>query len=255
MKYVYPVLLILFFAFACHNKEEEKTEGLSYEVKTFRVESKEGCQSDTLKCASYEVEYPVFNALSKVVKDSLTRQIMQSIDAGNPEVETHTLEAAGKLFIAEFEKAQAEFPENTMGWYFKGVVKVSLITDTLISLKSSAEFFTGGAHGGYGTYFINIRPSTGETVKLDDIFKPGYKENLSAIGEKEFRESLNLVDTISLAEEGFEFPNDKFALNDNYGLTKEGIVFVFNIYEIAPYVLVAQEVLIPYEKITNLMRQ
>jgi hypothetical protein len=254
MKHFNLVLLILFFAFACHKKDEKKTEGLSYEIKTFRLESKEGCKSDTLKCASYEVEYPVFNALSEAVNDSLNRQIMQSIDTGNPEVETHTFETAGKLFIADFEKAQNEFPENTMGWYFKGVVKSTLVTDTLLSLKSSAEFFTGGAHGGYGTYFINLRPATGQTVKLGDIFKPGYEATLNAIGEKQFRESLNLADTISLAEEGFEFPNDKFILNDNYGLTKDGIVFVFNIYEIAPYVLGAQEILIPYEKIKILLQ-
>jgi hypothetical protein len=254
MKHFILVLLTLFSAIACTKKEDKKIERLSYEIKTFRLESKKGCKSDTLKCASYEVEYPVFNALSRVVKDSLNKQITQSIDTGNPEVEVHNFGEAAKVFITDFEKALAEFPENTMGWYFKAVVEVNLVTDTLLSLKSSAEFFTGGAHGGYGTYFININPATGETVKLQDIFKRDYEEALSIIGEREFRNSLSIADTVSLAEEGFEFPNDKFTLNDNYGLTKDGIVFVFNIYEIAPYVLGAQEVLIPFSEIKSLLK-
>jgi hypothetical protein len=254
MKYFNLVFLILLFVFACIKKQENKVEGLSYEIKTFRLESKGGCRSDTSTCASYEVEYPVFNTLSGAAKDSLTKLITQSIDTGNPEVESRGFEEAGKLFTTDFQEAQTQFPENTMGWYFRAVVKVTLVTDTLLSLKSSAEFFTGGAHGGYGTHFINIRPTTGQTVRLSDIFKSGFKETLRAIGEKEFRESLNIADTVSLAEEGFEFPNDKFTLNDNYGLTKEGIVFVFNVYEIAPYVLGAHEILIPYEKIKSLLK-
>jgi hypothetical protein len=223
-------------------------------MKIFRVESTEGCQSETPNCASYEVEYPVFNGLHDAVQDSLNRRITESIDTGNSEVETHTFEEAGMLFVNDFERAQAEFPDHTLGWYFKASVEISLLTDTLISLRSSAEIFTGGAHGAYGTYFINIRPLTGKVIALSDIFKPGYKKALQDIGETVFRKSLGLADSVSLAEEGFEFPQDKFKLNDNFGLSTQGIIFIFNIYEIAPYVLGAQEILIPYNKIKDLLK-
>jgi hypothetical protein len=249
------LLLVIAVAFGCGKKEEQKTDkSIQFEMRTFRLESSEGCKSDTLKCASYEVEYPMFNGLSQVVNDSLNQKIIESIDTGNPEIESHSFEEAGEGFIKDFERAQKEFPDNTMGWYFRASVDVNLLTDTLLSLESSAEFFTGGAHGGYGTYFINIRPSTGRAVTLDDVMRSGYQESLRAIGESEFRRSLTLTDTVSLAEEGFEFPDDKFQLNDNYGFTSEGILFEFNIYEIAPYVLGAQEVLIPYDKIRDLLK-
>jgi hypothetical protein len=247
-------LVLLFIVLGCSKKEDKAISGLSYKMATFRLESKGGCESDTLTCATYEVQYPIIKGIARAANDSLLEQIAKSIDTGNPEAQSSSFEDAGALFISDFAQAQIEFPENTMGWYFKASVHVSLLTDTLVSLKSSAEFFTGGAHGGYGTYFINIRPSTGETVTLDNIFRSGYEESLRAIGENVFRKSLNLTDSASLAEEGFEFPQDKFELNDNFGLSKDGILFVFNIYEIAPYVLGAQEILIPYDKIKGLLK-
>jgi hypothetical protein len=247
------VIILACFVVACNKKEERKND-LQYETKTFRVESEGGCKSDTTRCASYEVVYPSFQGLSKTVSDTLYNRMVESIDTGNPEIESHTFEEAGKLFIDDFNQAQKEFPDNTMGWYFKATVKVNLLADTLVSLESTAEFFTGGAHGGYGTYFINARPSSGQPVLLKDVFRPGFEEELRSMAEKEFRKKLNLTDSSSLAEEGFEFPGDEFALNDNYGFTNKGITFVFNIYEIAPYVLGAQEILIPYEEIRELLK-
>jgi hypothetical protein len=40
-------------------------------------------------------------------------------------------------------------------------------------------------------------------------------------------------------------------MNDNYGFTTQGIVFVFNSYEIASYAEGPTEILIPYEKIRD----
>jgi hypothetical protein len=254
MRLTVLLFLVGLAAIGCTKKSEEKSKGIQYEMKTFRLESSGGCEADTLKCASYEVEYPIFNGLAQAVNDSLQQKIVESVDTGNPELDSHSLDESGKSFISDFERAQKEFPDNTMGWYFRASVDVDLVTDTLLSLESSAEFFTGGAHSGYGTYFINIRPSTGKTVTLKDVMKPGYEEKLRSIGDEEFRKSLSIADTASLAEEGFEFPEDKFQLNDNYGFTKDGILFEFNIYEIAPYVLGAQEVLIPYDRIKDLLK-
>src|SRR5437868_5664302 len=105
------VIIAVCTAFACSKKDEHKGD-VQYEMKTFRVESESGCKSDTAKCASYEVVYPSFSGLSKAVNDTLYKRIVESIDTGNPEVDSHTFEEAGKLFIDDFNQAQAEFPDN-----------------------------------------------------------------------------------------------------------------------------------------------
>jgi hypothetical protein len=256
MKHLFFFLMTAFMLISCSKKEEQRKEppALPYEIKIFRLESSGGCQADTTRCASYEIEYPLFKSLSSATSDSLSRKISEAVDTGNPTAETPSIEFAGKQFIADFERAKKEFPEGSLGWYYKGSVNINIITDTLISLEANVEYFTGGAHGGYGTYFVNVRPSTGETVRLLDVFRPGYEEPLRIIAEKEFRKAMEAADTSSFAEEGFEFPDDKFQLNNNFGFTKDGIVFVYNLYEIGPYVSGAPEVLIPYGEIRKWLK-
>ncbi|MFZ6013440.1 MAG: RsiV family protein, partial [Bacteroidota bacterium] len=111
-----------------------------------------------------------------------------------------------------------------------------------------------GAHGGAGTYFINMNPQTGKEVKLDDILKSGYANVLLKEGEKAFRMVRDLADTTSFYDYGFEFPDNKFQLNDNYGFIQEGIVFFYNRYEIAPYAAGPTQIVIPYEKLRGWLK-
>jgi hypothetical protein len=252
------LLAVAWYCFSCGRKEERKSDSstpLPYEMKTFRVESAGACTADTAFCASYEVIYPRFEQLTPAANDSLARRISEAADTGNPEQDTVSFELAGKNFIASFEESKKEMPDLNMGWYYKATLSVNIAADTLISIRADTEFFTGGAHGGYGTTFINVNPATGRRIALADIFKPGFEEVLRREGEADFRKSQELADTASYVNAGFEFQDDKFVLNDNYGFTKDGIVFVFNIYEIAPYALGAQEVHIPYARLKEWMKK
>ncbi len=257
MRRITLVLIVTVAILSCDKKKETTSEGtstLAYETKTFRLESAGGCSADTLLCASYEVQYPVFNALPAAVADSLKKQMDAALDTGNPELASSPFEVDGKAFIEDFENFNKEFPDGSMGWYYRGDVVPTVTVDTLISLTATNEYFTGGAHGGYGTYFINVDPRTGKSFTLNDFFKPGYKDKLAALGEKIFRATLDIPDTTSLADAGYEFPDNHFYLNDTYGFTEAGILFVFNVYEIAPYSLGSQEVLVPYDKVSTLRK-
>ena len=77
---------------------------------------------------------------------------------------------------------------------------------------------------------------------------------MATIGEQIFRQVKEIPDTASLNENYFEFADDTFQLNKNYGFRKEGIVFYYNNYEIAPYAAGPSEVLIPYERIREWLK-
>jgi len=248
-------LFVMLAALACSPKKDEKEKPLvGYELKTFHLESKGGCAVDTIPCASYEVAYPVFTGLPQAVLDSITKGIALTVSSGNPTLDSLSFEADGHAFVGEFESFVEEFEENTLGWSFDAAVDVVITSDSLISLVSTTEYFTGGAHGGYETYFINLHPVTGARVTLADVLKPGYEAALTAAGEEAFRQSIEFSDSTSYSEQGYEFPEDEFTLNSNYGFTPEGIRFVFNIYEVAPYVMGAQDFVIPYEKIKGWLK-
>ncbi|MEJ7645389.1 MAG: DUF3298 domain-containing protein [Chryseolinea sp.] len=256
--YIHKILLVgclgLFFV-ACSKKDEVKKTEISYEMKNFKVESAGGCKADSLSCAYYEVSYPVFNGLDTAVTRIIAREIDASVAMGNPEAEGETMKQIGEGFIRDFQEFKTEMEDQPMGWHYKGIVDVGVVTDTLLSLSVTEEYYTGGAHGGYGKYFINLRPGTGETFTLDNYLKSGFEQPVTKIAEGMFRKIRDLADTASLTENMFEFPEGQFVLNKNYGFTKDGVVFYYNSYEIASYAAGPTEVLVPYEALKEWRRE
>jgi len=254
MKNILGVLLFAIILVSCNKRDEDKRLDVSYEMKKFRIESPTGCASDTAQCASYEVNYPEFSGLDSAVAKKIRRELDAMVSMGNPEAVGKTMKQIGEEFVRDYDDFKKEMPESSGGWYYNADISVEVATDTLISLTVAEDYFTGGAHGGSGTYFININPKTGAEFTLDNLFKSGYQEPVTKIGDEVFRRVREIPDTASLNENYFEFPDDKFQLNQNYGFRKDGIVFFYNSYEIAPYAAGPTEVLIPYERIRDLLK-
>lgn len=241
--------------YCCQKKEEVKVPSIAYELTNFRIESEGGCRSDTAQCASYEVSYPVFKGLDTAIVSLLMKRIDASVSMGNPEAQGETMQEIGKQFVKDFDDFKKEMADYGMGWYYEARVEVEVSTDTLLSLSVAEEYFTGGAHGGHGTYFININPKTGADFTLNNYFSPDQGDALRQLGDRFFRRAREIADTASLQDYMFEFPNNRFELNQNYGFTREGLVFYYNNYEVAAYAAGPTEVLIPYDSLTPFMRK
>lgn len=250
----YSPLLFILLLMSCATSNETKESPISYEQKTFRLESQGGCKADTLQCAYFEVTYPEFAGMDAEVSRGISKKIDAAVSLGNPESQGQSMEQIGKIFIQDYDDFKSEIPDAFGGWHYTAKVEVEVLTDSLLSLSVHDEYYTGGAHGGSGVYFINVDPRTGDEFTLDNFFKPGYSDALTNLGNKVFRQTRNLSDTSSLSENYFEFPEDKFQLNKNYGFTQEGVVFFYNSYEIAPYAAGPTEVVIPYKDVKEWIR-
>jgi hypothetical protein len=247
-------LIFLFACVCCAVKDETGTNpDATYSVETFRKDSP-GCEAGG-SCATYEVSYPVFTALDSAVSNIVQEKINAAVTMGNPQAYRWSMEETATNFIEGFEAFRKEAGDPIAeNWYYKANVRIETSNDTLISLSVNDEWFTGGAHGGGGTYFINVNTKTGDSVTLDKIFKPGYHEDLMREAERAFRNVRALADTASLVDHGFEFPDNRFQLTENYGFTREGLAFVYNSYEIAPFAVGPTRITIPYEKLRDWLR-
>ena len=56
------------------------------------------------------------------------------------------------------------------------------------------------------------------------------------------------------SEAGFYFENDVFTMTPNFAITKSGLKFLYNPYEVAPYALGQQEIIIPYRDLEALIK-
>ena len=73
--------------------------------------------------------------------------------------------------------------------------------------------------------------------------------------EKEFRKVRELSDTASFISHGFEFEDDRFSLTENYGFAPEGIVFVYNSYDVAAYAIGPTQIIVPYEGLREWLKE
>jgi hypothetical protein len=116
----------------------------------------------------------------------------------------------------------------------------------VFSVELRDSQFTGGSHGN-GTYnYVNFDLITGKKITLNDILKPNYTDKLNQVAAKIFFTGNN---------EGWNVDEDSFELNGNFAITTGGLLFGFQEYEIGSYVQGSPQVLIPYSKIKNLVKQ
>jgi len=99
-------------------------------------------------------------------------------------------------------------------------------TPELLVYEIRTVQFFGGAHPSHELHVLNFDPRTGTRITLRDIFKPGSEPELAKILEREAAKNADVP------ANGF-FP--KPAPHENFAIEPDGVVFIFNPYEIAPY--------------------
>ena len=209
------------------------------------------CDGADDPCGWFRAEYPEFTeAPSAEVVESLNGAVQGLMTDGRPE----TLAEMANELIAAYRAARQEFPgaASTQRWEEERVATVLHHDDRLVSLMLEVYSYTGGAHPNartlYGSWFLE----DGRRVALRDLLTPGSEERVAEIAEAVFREQRGLPTEQSLEEQGFDFPDGKFALNENFAVTDQGLVFYFNPYEIAPYALGPTEIELTFEALEGL---
>lgn len=116
-----------------------------------------------------------------------------------------------------------------------------------IPYRSDTYNYTGGAHGSRTVLCRNFKFKNGEAASEEDIFKENYEETLTAL----------------LMDKAVEYVGEEYAEalwteeikpNGNFLLSEEGIVYIFNQYEIAPYAAGVIELTIPWDEVSDILK-
>lgn len=117
---------------------------------------------------------------------------------------------------------------NSIGGEFaKGCAKRHLL-----SYMVSMSDYTGGAHGMYGVNYLVFDTTTGEVVKEADLFAEGYEQKLA---ELLWQHRFDGMEDLDEWEDPDELFYAEIGPNGNFEVTEEGLEYVYNPYEIAPY--------------------
>ncbi|MBO5960426.1 MAG: DUF3298 domain-containing protein [Paludibacteraceae bacterium] len=144
----------------------------------------------------------------------------------------------------------SEYEEYGMNLNNEHFLEVDVQTDEGRVLSFSVEryLYLGGAHGINNRLFLNFDKQTGCVLTENDLFIEGAEEDLTHLL------LLNLVrqnDDLSLISdvEASDYEKESIRPNGNFYFAPEGVVYIFNPYEIGPYSLGETNICIPVEEV------
>lgn len=220
------------------------------EVKKY-IDREEGCNSED--CTYIELQKPVVDggeagAMKKINTyiDDVYREAVKSRLAeplGNASIET-----LSEAFIEGYNLFMMEFPDSDQKWYLEIDGTNSIIGPDFFTAVVSHDEYLGGAHGAVFTQLQSFDLSTGNMINVTQKYDA---DKLLSLAETKFREIHKLDSEADLNDAGFMFKNGKFALPENMGLTREGILMVYNSYEVASYAQGETRFTIPYTAING----
>ena len=203
--------------------------------------------------AIIDINYPkaegsdvVAHRINEVIEGYIARQIDMSTDS----VSNLSLDQAIKQFDDEYRSFKITFPESAQKWEALIDSEVTYESSDLVSIAVNTYLDTGGAHGNSYIEFLNFDPLTGNLLKLTDLIN--NIEDFTTLVESYYIKETEVDATEEHLENAFF--GKGFQLPESIGYSDDGIIILYNTYEIASYAQGILEFTIPYEDVTHLLK-
>ncbi len=249
MRHLSLFILFMVLLASCSPKQTIETEQTSLS-KSFCLTP--AC-NDSLSL-SFELEYPTkldnADALRIIQRDLLTHcfgkdyadmTLAEAMDAYVAFSKEEYL-ANNRAYASRLEEYEDEFAANlSEEQVLRG--RVYSLADGVLSYELEQYVYMGGAHGVNNRLFYNYSTDTGARLTEKDVFIKGSEAELAQLLQNALIEqSDEYTSREDFIEAGFEF--DSIHPNGNFALTEDAVTYVFNPYEIAPYVFGETEIVL-----------
>ncbi len=217
-------------------------------------------QSEDDRKTFWRCDYPVFTGgpASTLINRTLKKYMLTvATNQDEPPKRPISPESAAEALIASYQKERRESGRELP---FQTAVKGSVLLNKpgLLSVRMDAHLFFGGAHGMDPIKLFVFNSNTGSQLKLTDIFVPKFDARLNNLINRAFRRKNGLSPMEQLDQpKGGYFGLSVKQLNytNNFALNNDGMIFVYNEYEIAAYANGPTEILIPWSQLHPLLKE
>ena len=202
----------------------------------------------------WKCSYPFFSGTYEALM--INQALLFAVTGVNP-AKPHgpvSLETASRSFIKEFEEFLKDEPE-AMPWFTTTTGAVVLNRSGLVTVSLATGSYTGGAHGMESIGYYVFDAATGRRLTLEDIMVQGYQSRLDALIERRFRQDKGLKPGEPLNGDNGGLFDNVIRHNDNFAITDSGITFLYNPYEIAPYVFGQIAIELKWAEIRTLVKR
>ena len=160
-------------------------------------------------------------------------------------------------YITDYDSAFQDQVKKTGGPSMINEINIDgiaiFLDNKILSYSNESYAYLGGAHGSSIRMLYNFDLSNAHQIKEVDLFIANYQTQLTQlIKEQLLEQSAEIGSVADLSE--LDFWEDKIAPNDNFYVSDEGLVYIYNPYDIAPYSMGQIEVTLPYTKLKPLLK-
>ncbi|MBL7785206.1 MAG: DUF3298 and DUF4163 domain-containing protein [Chitinophagales bacterium] len=233
--------------------------GGSVQFKEIKLQKQEGDCKENVEtvspCVQLNISYPspingvpaLQQNIEKAITDLILPDLMQK-----KEGQSITLEQGAEEFVRLYKEEMKQNPDHIMPWEYEIHARNTHQSDQIITIQLDNYSFLGGAHPNSYVTYLNFDPKTGKQYSANELVTD--VNTLLPIAEKYFRQATEMDAKEKMADRGFEFPDEKFALPKNIGYDEQNLVLYYNPYEIAAYAQGPTEVKIPLTEVAQLLR-
>lgn len=202
-------------------------------------------ENNKLKLYEIDAEYPElsgadnpnaakFNALAK-------QEVMKTIAAFKQDMSEQTAE---DLKLAK-ERGSSNYVE--IGY------SVVYADNNFASLNFSENSYEGGAHPNHQSFTINYDLKNGRELALADLFKPGanYLKVISDYSIAKLKAETGDMSDDDWLKSGAGAEAKNFS---SWNINEKGLIINFDPYQVAAYAAGPQTVIIPFEKLKNILK-
>lgn len=255
------LIFVSIISFNCGEKEKTeqqvttKLEESELKFENFNfTKSYKDCQPTSANCSYILFEYSKIkegdfkDEINKAINDEILK--ISSEYLSNSQITS--LEELSQEFMKEYKNFLTKNPKSETIWMMEVRGRVENYTPKILCYSISNVNYFGGAHPNTKFRYLNFDRKTGKLLTLNDILTIGFEGKLNEILDKIIRQTYMLKPEDNLSEKIGLYEN-KIEFNNNFAITKHGLKFYYNPYEIAPYSIGFIELIIPYSELEPIL--
>lgn len=186
--------------------------------------------------------------LSNTINTNVETIIIETLSTPENKRELKTLLQDFNTEYLEFKKNFSE--ESEPVWELDIESELTYQSEEVITIAISTYEFKGGAHGNDQIKFLNLDAKTGNVLDLNDIIED--KAEFKTLAKSHFKKTFEL-EGATVNMEDFFF-GEPFQLPENIGYSDEGLVLLYNVYEVASYDQGYIEFVIPFDELDSILK-
>lgn len=213
------------------------------------------CDSTLNKGVAVSIDYFLLrentDSLRKLTVGSITGWLDSTTVAAHPDARTNLAKVTA-LFAADYQTMTQEMGGLGGCWDLETQTDTTYTNPKVLTVRIETSAYTGGAHPSSNRALCMFDRGTGRALALTDLVSDTTA--LLNVVERTFRRQQALPPQTNLEEQGYFLRDGRFFLPPNVGMSRTGMVFYYNPYEIASYAYGPIEVTVPYDQLGGILR-